>query len=79
MTPEEQRELKEEMRQDMLNEARQDAAYEHRMRTDWEFALDQLDDGQCSIENAVKTLKLVSKKLNDLGWVTGPQELLDIY
>jgi len=71
--------IQEELAYERNLEARKDAEYEHKMRTDWEFALEQLDQGQCSIETAAKTLKLVSKKLNDLGWAINPQELLDIY
>jgi len=78
MTTSEMQQLKEEMRQDMLNEARQDIAHENKIRTEWEAALDDMEK-EHDIEEAVKTLKLVSKKLNDLGWVTSPQELLDIY
>ena len=70
--------MKDEMRQDMLMEARQDEAEERRMRTDWEFAIEQIDKGNCSLDIAIKTIKAISKKLNSLGWVTSPQDLLDL-
>ena len=71
-------ELKDEMVRDMMEEARRDEDYENRMRTDWEFALEQLDNKDCPLDNAIDVIKGISKALNELGYVTSPQELLDL-
>ena len=70
--------IQEEIAHERNLETKQDTEYEYKMRTDWEFTFEQLDK-EYDIETAAKTLNLVSKKLNDLGWITSPQELLDIY
>ena len=72
-------ELKDEMAQDMLEEAKRDADYEHRMRTDWEFALDQVEKPDCPIERAVTTLKEVVRLLNEYDWNISIDEILDSY
>ena len=72
-------ELKEEMRRDMMEEARRDEDYERRMRTDYEFAIEQIEANKdFSLDNAVAIIKAISKELNEYGWITSPQELLDI-
>jgi len=72
-------ELKDEMAQDMLEEAKRDADYEHRMRTDWEFALEQINGRSLRLEEAAETLKYAIKQLEEYDWIIGVNEIIDSY
>lgn len=73
------RELLKEMRKDILEESKRDEEHEHKIRTDYEYALEELDKSECPLHQAVATIRRMSKEMNEYGWVTSPQELLDIY
>lgn len=78
MTQQRKQQLLDEMRQDILEEARADEAYERKMRSSIDFALDELENEyhftECfiSINDAIK-------KLNSLGYDITLQELIDLY
>lgn len=62
--------LREEWRQEMLEEERKDRAYEIDMRTDLDYALDQLGAGEIS-----ERLEKLQKRLSDYGWEVSYREI----
>ena len=71
--------IQDELKRERILEAIHDACYEHKMHTDYEFAIEQIEANKdFSLDNAVAIIKAISKELNDYGWTTSPKELLDI-
>ena len=70
-------ELKDEMRQDMMEEARAEADYENRMATDFEYATEQMDN-QYNLYEAVETIQTVIHELNNYGHCITANDLLDL-
>lgn len=68
----------EEMRQDMLAEARADEEHERRLRTDIDYALDELSNTY-SIATCMENITDMLKRLNSLGYDITAQELYDLY
>ena len=71
MTPEK---FKQEMREDMLREAHEDAQREHLMRYDWDYALKTVDiNPEMTIKEFIKAIDT----LNDYGWDVSATDLID--
>jgi hypothetical protein len=68
-------ELKEEMRQDMLQEAREEEFYENKMHDDEDYAIEQFFP---EIEEAFQLLKSVQDKLEAYGHIVKRSELLEM-
>jgi len=65
-------ELKEEWRRDMLEESRADEVYEREMRTDLDFAFEEL--GAAEI---IEQLEKLRSSLESYGWELSFKELCD--
>ena len=71
-TEDEMREFKEEMRQEAL----EDAYYEKKMYSDEEYAIEQYED---EIQDAIKILQNVSFKLSGYGHELSINDLIHLY
>ena len=60
------RELLEEMRQDMLREAYEDSMIEHKMRTDFDYFMEVLFDAHS--EDIYELKQSIIKDLDEYGW-----------
>jgi len=78
MTQQDHQQLLEEMRQDMLAEAKADDEYERKLRTDIDYALDELADTY-DVATCMKNTTNMLKRLNSLGYDITIQELYDLY
>jgi len=78
MSPQEHQQLLDEMYQDLLLEAKADDEYEHKMRTDIDYALNTLEKNYNLIE-CIANIKGAIKHLNDLGYDISIEELTDLY
>jgi len=78
MTQQDQQQLLDEMRQDMLAEAKADTEHECKLHTDIDYALDELADTY-SLATSMKNITDMLKKLNSLGYDISIQELYDLY
>jgi len=78
MTQQEHQQLLEEMRQDLLAEAKADKEYERKLRTDINYALDELEKEYHYTECFINITNML-KKLNNLGYDITIQELYNLY
>ena len=71
--------MKDEMRQDMLIEAKQDEAHERRLRNDEDYAMEIVEDN-FDLEDSINNIKLAIKWLKTLGYDdVEAKDLLDLY
>ncbi len=67
-------ELIQEMRDDAILEAKQEAQEEYLMRTDWDYALDKVD---INPEMTLKEFGVALHTLQDYGWDISAPDLMD--
>ena len=69
------REEMEELRQDMLAEARQEEIEEHKLRTDFDYAVETIVSN-FELQEAYEQFEKAAKVLTDYGWEMSP---LDVF
>ena len=70
-------ELKDEMRQDKMEEARVETEYERCMREDFDYALEQMNS-QYDLYEAIETIRTVIHELNNYGHYITANDLLNL-
>lgn len=65
-----------ELKREKLEEMRQDMLVEQRMRDDWDYALEVIDN-KYSLQEAIQVLRDSVEELQQLGYDVTEKELLD--
>lgn len=61
---------KEEMYQDMKEEAYRDEEHERKLRTDWDYALEHMNE-KYQVTEAIEIINKAREELVGYGWVIG--------
>jgi len=64
-------------REEEREELRLDIEHGRRLRSDFDYAVNNIVGGRCSLGDAIKTIKLYTSKLQELGWFVTEEDILD--